>query len=258
MSRQLPASTPRLFVDAPLGAGAEVAAAEGQAHYLRQVMRREAGAPVLLFNGRDGEWVATLVFHGKKGAGFAVAQQTRPQTTDAAVTLAFAPLKSQRLDLVIEKATELGVAALQPVITARSIAQKVNEDRLRAIAVEAAEQCERLSVPEVAAPLKWNAFIAGLQADARTTTYFLDEDAARRNAVPGPATVWRDAGAPALILVGPEGGFTADEAQAVRALPRAVPLSLGPRILRAETAAIAALACWQALCGDWRALNPGR
>ncbi len=257
MSSQPSINTPRLFVDEPLNAGAEIAAAEGQAHYLRQVMRREAGAPMRLFNGRDGEWIATLNFQGKKNASFTVTTQTRTQAAEPALTLAFAPLKSHRLEMIIEKATELGAVTLQPVITARSIAQKVNEARLQAIAVEAAEQCERLTVPLIAAPLKWSAFISALQADVNTTTYFLDEDAARRGVAAGPATVWRAAATPALILVGPEGGFTADEAFAVRALPRAVPLSLGPRILRAETAAIAALACWQALSGDWRGPQTG-
>jgi 16S rRNA (uracil1498-N3)-methyltransferase len=213
-------------------------------------MRRAAGDAVRLFNGRDGEWVGDIRFSGKKGVAFSPTRQTRAQAAPAPVTLAFAPLKAQRLDMLIEKATELGVGVLAPVLTARTIVTKLKDERLRAIAIEAAEQCERTTVPEIARAMSWDAFVARLRAAQGTRVYFMDEAGARDGSA-APVTAMCP-NVPALIVVGPEGGFTLDEASALRAIPGAMALRLGPRILRAETAAIAALAAWQALAGDWR------
>jgi 16S rRNA (uracil1498-N3)-methyltransferase len=250
MSADPLSTTPRLYLDQPLSAGAEVAATDAQAHYLRQVMRRASGDPVRLFNGRDGEWAAEVRLVGKKGVALAPTRQTQAQDAAAQVTLAFAPLKAQRLDMLIEKATELGVGVLAPVITARTIVTKVKDERLRTIAIEAAEQCERTTVPEIAPAMSWDAFVAHLRAAQGTRVYFMDEAGARDGSA-SPVTAMCP-NVPALIVVGPEGGFTPDEASALRAVPGAMALRLGPRILRAETAAIAALAAWQALAGDWR------
>jgi len=226
----------RLFVDAPLAGAAEVVASPGQAHHLGTVMRRSAGAPVRLFNGRDGEWLAQIVALTREGARLAVQHQLRAQAPEPDLWLAFALLKRDATDLLTQKATELGVAALRPVITERTIAARVNTARLKAIAVEAAEQSERLIVPEIQAPLP----LAGLLASwpAGRTLYAAVER--------GPAPPLAPTSAPAGLLVGPEGGFTDRELDALARHTSVSVASLGPRILRAETAAIAGLALLQA------------
>ncbi|MBM3645508.1 MAG: 16S rRNA (uracil(1498)-N(3))-methyltransferase [Alphaproteobacteria bacterium] len=236
----------RFFVDAPLAAGTEVSLADAQAHQLRHVLRRETGAPLLLFNGRDGEWSATLAWPRRADAVARVDEQTRSQTAEPDLWLCFAPLKRQRIDLVAEKATELGAARLVPVLTTHTVPERVNVERLAAHAIEAAEQTERLSVPEVATPTTLEALLAAWPQNRRLL--WCDEtgegppiaEALRTEAA---ASSW-------AILIGPEGGFARDELARLRALPAGLAVGLGPRILRADTAALAALAIWQAMRGD--------
>jgi 16S rRNA (uracil1498-N3)-methyltransferase len=222
----------RLFVEAPLGQDLWVQVHDGQAHYLNNVMRLQAGDTLLVFNGVDGEWRARIGNSGKKQVSLLVQSVTRPQTAEPDCWLVFALLKRTKTDLVVEKATELGVSRILPVVTARTQGDHVNLERLRAIAVEAAEQCERLAVPEIAAPEKLPALLAGWPAGRNL--YMADE---RRD-----APVARPARGPAALLVGPEGGFTEAEVAAIGANQHVTRVSLGARILRAETAAIAGLA----------------
>jgi 16S rRNA (uracil1498-N3)-methyltransferase len=229
----------RLHVAAPLEAGAELAGTPAQAHYLGTVMRRAAGDPVLLFNGRDGEWLARITAIRRDRATLAVESRTRPQAAEPDLWLAFAPLKRDATDLVAAKATELGAAALLPVVTERTNTGRVNRDRLLAIATEAAEQCERLTVPTVAAPVP----LATLLRDwPPLRPLFV---AAERRPAPHLAA----ASGPAGLLIGPEGGFTDRELDLLLRHPFVQPASLGPRILRAETAAIVGLALLQASSG---------
>jgi 16S rRNA (uracil1498-N3)-methyltransferase len=239
----------RLFVDASLAAGADVALDEARAHQLRNVLRLAAGAMVALFNGRDGEWHASVTVPAKRRVNFTVTQQTRAQTREPDLWLAFAPVK--RAEFLVEKASELGASALLPVFTRHTDVTRVNVVRLRANALEAAEQCERLSVPAVHEPVSFDAFIAAWPQDRRL--YFLDETGA---GAPIAAVLRNATPAPAGFITGPEGGFAQSELDALRQLPFATALGLGPRILRAETAALAAVTCWQALLGDW-APQPG-
>ncbi len=222
----------RLFVEAPLQAGAEFDATAAQAHYLGHVMRRAVGDFVLVFNGMDGEWRARIASLKRDRLRLAVESQTRPQESDDDIWLVFAPLKRDATDLVVEKATELGASALLPVFTERTNSARINEDRLRAIAAEAAEQCERLTVPRLAAPRKLFDLLGDWPA-GRPLMAAME----RQNAAP-----LRPAHGPAALLIGPEGGFAPAELDALRRHPLVVPASLGPRILRAETAAIAGLA----------------
>ena len=242
---------PRLYVAPDLSIGADVPATEGQAHYLLHVMRRRSGDTVVLFNGRDGAWAATVEPRGKRNAAFLVTSQLRPQSASPDVTLFFAPIKAARLETLIEKATELGVTALMPVITQHTIVNRVNIARLTAIAIEAAEQCERLTVPQIAEAATLETIAAWQRAHPDVPVFVLDEAAARGGggATPLPIALSRSKG-PAAFVVGPEGGFSADERARLGALAT-TGVTLGPRILRAETAGIAVLACWQAFCGDW-------
>lgn len=236
-----PKSLPRLFVREPLAAGATVDLDPAQANYLGNVLRLNQGAEVLLFDGASGEWLARVAELGKRRMTLAVERQTRPLEQVPDLTLAFAPVKRAQVDWLVEKATELGIARLQPVITARTIVERVKLERLEAIAIEAAEQCGRTLLPSLAEPVPLKAFLAACP----TSLYFADENGGEPAAftfAPGPAT----------ILTGPEGGFTDEERSAIRALPSARPISLGPRILRAETAALASVAAYMALAGDWR------
>lgn len=237
-----PKSLPRLFIREPLGEGAAIELDREQANYLGNVMRLGQGAELLLFDGKSGEWLAQVAEAGKKRMALQVVRRTREPEEVPDVWLAFAPVKRAQTDWLVEKATELGVARLVPVITQRTIVDRVKVERLQAIAIEAAEQCGRTMLPEIADPLPLRTF---LQRNDGRTLYFADEkggEAAASAFAPGPAT----------ILTGPEGGFNEDERALVRDAPGAVAISLGPRILRAETAALAALAAWMALAGDWR------
>ena len=238
-----PRSLPRLYVAPPLGEGVLVTLDIAQANYLGNVLRLKEGGEVLLFDGVDGEWLATIIEVGKKRMALSVGRQTRPQESVPDLTLAFAPVKKGRVDWLVEKAVELGDAHLQPVITQRTIVDKLNLERMRAHIVEAAEQCGRTALATIAEPIKLEAFLKTL--DPARTLYFADETGGEPTAsafAPGPAT----------ILTGPEGGFTPEEGEAIRAAPRAIAISLGPRILRAETAALAAVTAWMVAVGDWR------
>ncbi len=226
----------RLFVAAPLHPGTEIAASPGQAHYLAAVMRRAVGDPVRLFNGRDGEFAARITVLRRDTTRLKVEQQLRPQAPEPNLWLVFGLLKRDATDMLVQKATELGVAALYPVMTERTNAGRVNEARLTAIAIEAAEQSERLTVPRINPPRRL-ADLLSVWPEARTLVA-----AVERGSLPGIST----AAGPAGLLVGPEGGFTEGELDALARHPSVVRVSLGPRILRAETAAIAGLALLQA------------
>lgn len=234
----------RLYVDQLLGAGQAVALSQDQAHYLTGVMRLTEGAALLLFNGRDGEWRATLAQAGKRNAIAVADAQTRPLHLPPDLWLLFAPIKKARTDFIVEKAVELGAARILPVQTRHTNAERIRQDRLQAHATEAAEQCGATYVPEVADLQHLDKLLSTWPEDRRL--YWCDETALGQPASIAPTT------GPAAILIGPEGGFSADEAARLRAKPNVTPLSLGPRILRADTAAVAALTLWQAACGDWR------
>jgi 16S rRNA (uracil1498-N3)-methyltransferase len=237
----------RLCVDQPLGSGQSLPLSEAQAHYLFGVMREGAGARLLVFNGRDGEWLAEVTEAGKRKGSLACVERTRPQTTLADLWLIFAPVKKTRSDMIVEKAVELGAARLLPVVTDFTNSERLRRDKSESHVREAAEQCGGLTLPEVAEVTPLRRLLAGWPQGRRIL--WADESAPAAS----PATVLAAAGAgPWAILIGPEGGFSEDERQTLRAAPFVVPVSLGPRILRAETAAIAALTLWQAHLGDWR------
>jgi 16S rRNA (uracil1498-N3)-methyltransferase len=247
--------TPRLYVEAPLAAGTMLPLDRNQSNYLANVLRRKNGDPVLVFNGREGEWRAQVAEAGRKGIALAVAEQTRPQTAPADLHYLFAPLKQARLDYLVQKAVELGVSRLVPVLTRHGQVARVNLDRIRANAIEAAEQCGILNLPEVAAPVALPRLLAEWVPERLMV--FCDEEAP----VADPIAILEEArgstppllGAmPVSVLIGPEGGFSEDERAALLKLPNLVRLSLGPRILRADTAAVAVLALVQATLGDWR------
>lgn len=240
-------TVPRLFIDAPLTADAEVPAAPGQGHYLGSVLRRGPGDPVRLFNGRDGEWAARVAGLRKDRASFAVERALRPQAPEPDIRLVVAALKRDAMDWLVEKATELGVAAIQPVFTRRSVVDRVNLTRLSAIAREAAEQCERLTLPAVAEATPLHAVLDAWDPAVPLVV------AAERSAAPPVARAADGLRPPFALLVGPEGGFDGAELDDLRRRPFVSPAALGPRILRAETAAVAGLAALQALAGDWAA-----
>jgi 16S rRNA (uracil1498-N3)-methyltransferase len=248
--------TIRLFVDQDLRAGGEIQVDSDRAHYLRHVLRLERGAPVDLFNGREGEWRSRLVAVAKGHATLAIEQQLRPQTSERDLWLVFAPVKRTRIDAIAEKATELGVCALIPVVTQRTAVDRVNVERLRAIAIEAAEQCERLSVPEVRPPVTLGKLLAEWPADRRL---LLCAEAGAARPIAEALRAHADGiAAPWAVMIGPEGGFARSELDALAKLPFVMPVGLGPRILRADTAALAALACWQAILGDGQQRPPHR
>ena len=238
-----PKSLPRLFVRAGLGEGVRVELDGGQANSLGNVMRLGVGAEVLLFDGASGEWLGRVADIGKKRMALSVERRTREAEQVPDVWLAFAPVKRAQVDWLVEKATELGVAKLIPVVTQRTIVERVKLERLEAIAIEAAEQCGRTRLPEIAEPVSLAKLLE--YRDAGRRLYFADENGgelAARAFVPGAA----------MILTGPEGGFTDGERAAIRGATNAVAVSLGPRVLRAETAALAGLAVWMAVAGDWK------
>ena len=233
---------PRLYLDRPLSTGAAFTLPPPQSHYLAQVLRRGPGDAVLLFDGASGEWLARITDAGRKAVTVAIERPTQPVETVPDLWLCAAPLKRGRIDWVAEKACELGVARLLPVLTARTVVDKLNLDRLRAHMIEAAEQCGRTALPGLAEPIALSALLKGW--DPARRLIFADES----GGAPLVAAL-RAAAAPAAILIGPEGGFTSDERAAIRAVSGSVAVSLGPRILRADTAAVAAVAVWQALSG---------
>ena len=233
-----PKSLPRLFVEQELSAGASVSV---DGNYLAAVLRLGPGDRVKLFDDKTGEWLAEIVEAGKKRVILVAGEKLREREAVPDLWLLFAPVKRGRIDWLVEKATELGVRRLQPVITRRTIVDRLNLERLRAHAIEAAEQCERTALPELAPAQKLEKLLAAWPSDR--TLYFADE---------AGGDAFRPEPGPAAILIGPEGGFTDEERAAIRALPQARPVSLGPRILRADTAALAAVALWMAAAGDWR------
>ncbi len=239
--------TPRLYVDHPLAQGGDVALDRDQANYMLNVLRCKRGDPVLLFNGRDGEWQAHLAGDGKRALSAEVGVRSRTQPSAPDLHFLFAPLKHARLDYLVQKAVEMGVSRLQPVITHHTQVARVNLDRMRANVIEAAQQCGVLNVPEVSAPVAFDAAIA----DHGRLMVFCDE----RAEVQDPVAALRAAtrGLPISVLIGPEGGFAEDERAALVARRNVLRIALGPRILRADTAAVAALALVQAVLGDWHA-----
>jgi 16S rRNA (uracil1498-N3)-methyltransferase len=245
---------PRLFVERPLAEGAMVALDRDRGHYLAHVLRLSAGDAVLLFNGRDGEWRALIRAAGKKDVALAVETLTRAQTPTPDLTYAFAPLKHARLDYIAQKAVEMGASRLAPVITQRTQAQRVNGERLRANAVEAAEQCGVLVAPVVDEEVKLARFLDARAPD--DLLVFCDEEADLADPVAAlrAASARREGGAGLVLLVGPEGGFSPEERTMILGRRAVVRLSLGPRILRADTAGVAALALVQAAIGDFAPL----
>ena len=250
MSRE-PTSTVRLFVDRELTTGAAFELDKPQAHYLVNVMRLAVGSDLSLFNGRDGEWRATITSSSKGRVGLGLESCTREQDRGPDLWLVQAPIKSARMKTVIEKATELGVAAILPAVTQHTAVSGVNVDRLRATAIEAAEQCGRLSVPAVQNPKSLDQLIDTWPP--HRCLVFCDETRAARPLIDAVReAVGQNDGGPWGLLIGPEGGFSGDEVDKLRRQPFVIPVKLGPRILRADTAAIAALSLWQAVAGDWR------
>ena len=240
---------PRLFVDAPLSAGATVALERDQSNYLGNVLRLAAGATVLVFNGRDGEWRAAISGR-KRPDTLEILNLTRPQDRLPDLTYVFAPLKHARLDYMVQKAVEMGASRLQPVLTRFTQVARVNGERMRANVVEAAEQCGILTLAAVADPTPLEKFLS--QREPRRLLIFCDEAAESAN--PLQALDQSRTHADGIdVLVGPEGGFAEEERTQLLRQPRILRLSLGPRILRADTAAVAALALVQATLGDWSA-----
>lgn len=235
----------RLYVDHPLGAGQTVPLDKGQAHYLFGVMRLGPGDPVALFNGRDGEWRAEVAEAGKRGGTLACVSQTAPLQVPPDLWLLFAPIKKARTDFIVEKAAEMGARRIVPVMTEFTNAGRVQRDRLQAHAVEAAEQCGGTFVPEVAEAVRLDRLLDGWDATRRIM--FCDETLAGETA----ALPEGNAGSPWAILIGPEGGFSDRERARLHRQDHAFAVTLGPRILRADTAAVAALTVWQQRFGDW-------
>lgn len=238
-----PKSLPRLFVPGPLGPGISLELDAAQTNYLGNVMRLKVGDGALLFDGASGEWLAEVADVGKKRMTLSIERRTGDQEQVPDVWLAFAPVKRQGTDWLVEKATELGAARLIPVVTDRTIVERVKLSRLEAIAIEAAEQCGRTRLPDIEEPMVLARLLE--YRDALRTLYFADESGgewAPDAFTPGPS----------VILTGPEGGFSDAERAAIRAAPNSIAVSLGPRILRAETASLAALAAYMAVAGDWR------
>ncbi len=252
----------RLFVPDPLSAGVAVVPASEQTRYLVSVMRVQPGAALLLFNGLDGEWRAVVEHVGKRDCALRVEALTRPQASPPDLELIVALVKRGPLETIVEKATELGVRRIRLVLTRRTNADRARVERLQAIATEAAEQTGRLDVPEILEPVKLQTLLGAWPAERRVM--FCDE------AGDDPAAEWgggqgraspvletlQPGEGPWAVLIGPEGGFAPEERAALRGLPFVTPVTLGPRILRADTAAIAALTLWQAALGDWRAFRP--
>jgi 16S rRNA (uracil1498-N3)-methyltransferase len=237
----------RLFVEADLAEDGEVTLDGEQANYLRNVLRLSLGDPILVFNGRDGEWRAELAEAGKRRATLIVGSRTRTQEDGPDLLYLFAPLKRARLDYMVQKAAEMGVSRLLPVLTRRTVAERVNIERMRANAIEAAEQCGILRVPAVDEPVRLDRAIA--QWNASRALIFCDEDSEEANPL---AALARVQPGPLALLVGPEGGFDEAERELLSCQPFVTRISLGPRILRADTAAVAALSLVNAALGDWR------
>lgn len=239
-----PKSAPRLFIQGPLADGATVSIEGPQAHYLGKVMRTAPGDAVIVCDDETGEWVARVVETGKRHVALAIASRLRPRESVPDFWLCPALLKKDRFDLVLEKATELGVAAIHPLLTRRCVADKLNPDRARTIVIEAAEQCARTALPMLAEPARLDRMLRDWPVGR--TLFLADEN----GGTPASAA-FRDHPGPAALMIGPEGGFDDAERTAIRAHPATVAITLGPRILRGETATIAATALWMGTIGDW-------
>jgi 16S rRNA (uracil1498-N3)-methyltransferase len=241
----------RLFVQAPLNAGVSLIMEERHVHYLRNVLRQSEGDRIELFNGRDGQWRARIAVLDRRGGSFMVESQTRQQAPENGPWLIVAAVKRARIEMIVEKATELGVSRICPVTTQRTNSERLNRERLVSIATEAAEQSARLTVPEIAALIPLKTMLTDWppqNAPNHRRLYLLDETGAGLAMASAFAAHPREMGA--ALLIGPEGGFDQSELDAMRILPFVSALDLGKRILRAETAALAALACYQAIAGD--------
>ncbi|WP_417450710.1 16S rRNA (uracil(1498)-N(3))-methyltransferase [Kordiimonas sp.] len=240
----------RLFIEDSLPGGGIITLGNEQSHYLANVMRANVGTAVALFNGQDGEWAAEIIDVKKREVTLKIAERTREQTGEPNLWLAFAPIKKARLDFMAQKATELGVNHMIPVYTRRTIVDRVKTDRLRANATEAAEQCERLNVPTSDEPIKLEKLLATWPDDRMIM--FCDEDLSGDSAYTALSRADnKESPKPWAIIIGPEGGFDDDERRMIRAHKNTVVVSLGPRVLRADTAAMAAISLWQAAIGDW-------
>jgi 16S rRNA (uracil1498-N3)-methyltransferase len=241
----------RLCVNAPLARAARIDLDQAQVNYVRNVLRLSEGAKILVFNGHDGEWETSVATSNRKYVTLAVDKLTRPQEPRPDLHYLFAPLKHTRQDYMVEKAVEMGAGLLRPVLTSRTQASRINSERMHAHAIEAAEQCGILSIPEIAPPIQLDALLGAWEQDRLLV--FCDEDAPSSDPLAALRPRADAKGPPALaVLIGPEGGFDARERQALLGLSCVVRLPLGPRILRADTAAVAALALVQATLGDWR------
>lgn len=243
--------SPRLYIPAPLATGDSIPLDGGQANYLLNVLRLRQGDAVLVFNGRDGEWRSTLTQPAKRKAVLDIGVQVRAQPQAQELYLLFAPLKHARLDYMVQKAVEMGVSQLRPVLTQHGQVTRINLDRMRSNAIEAAEQCGILNLAEIAAPVALDAAIAAL--DPAAVVIFCDEDAEQHDPLAAlRAAQPRGSATPLAVCIGPEGGFAEPERAALLRRPNVARLALGPRILRADTAAVAALALVQAVLGDWQ------
>ena len=238
--------TPRLHIAGPLAAGTRLELDRDQSHYLTHVLRLAPGDTILAFDGRSGEFLATIAAAGKKTVQLELIRQTRPQTVPGRIDYLFAPLKHARLDYMVQKAVEMGVARLQPVRTSRTQTTRINLDRMRANAIEAAEQCGVLTIPDIADEVRFDRLIATW--DPERPIVFCDERTETKNPLDALEQARRG---PVAVLIGPEGGFSDEERELLLRIPSVIRLSLGPRILRADTAAVAALALVQATLGDW-------
>ncbi len=246
----------RLYVENGLSAGHKILLDGNQGHYLVNVMRLKAGVFILLFNGRHGEWMAEIVKVGKGKATVIVRENITAQRPEPDLWYLFAPIKKARLDYMVQKATELGVSLLRPVLTARTNLDRLKEDKIRLNAIEAAEQCERFTVPIVEPMIKLEKLMAEWPED-RLIMFCDEEGEGDQNTFPvGKAidevNAWQNRPTKWAILIGPEGGFSPDERSMIRRHPAVVPVTLGPRILRADTAAVAAITLWQSFAGDWQ------
>lgn len=240
----------RLFVENTLAGTNSIDLDKDQSHYLANVMRVKVGDKIALFNGRDGEWACEVTALGKRHVTLDVGERTKDQSTEPDLWLAFAPIKKARLDFIAQKATELGVSHMVPVLTRRTIVDRVKTERMTANAVEAAEQCERMNVPTVGDPVKLNKLLDDWPSERKIM--FCDEDLSGKAAHTALKEVDnKPASEPWAILIGPEGGFDGAERDLIRNHPNCLTVSLGPRILRADTAAMAAISLWQSALGDW-------
>lgn len=246
----------RLYVAHDLSTGGKILLEGNQGHYLVNVMRLKAADHILLFNGRQGEWLAEITKIGKGRAAVVVEEIVMTQKPEPDLWYLFAPIKKARLDYMVQKATELGVSLIRPVLTARTNLDRLKEDKIRLNAIEAAEQCERFTVPTVEPMIKLAALLKDWPED-RLMMFCDEEGEDDQNTFPvgramDEVAAWQDRPQKWAILIGPEGGFTPDERRLIRGNANVVPVTLGPRILRADTAAIAAIALWQSYAGDWR------